>query len=457
MEVIQNNATDLTATITVKIAKEDYLPKFKEELGKLRKKAQLKGFRKGRVPETTLRKMYGEQVLAEAVNDTLQSAISNHIVDNDLNLLGQPIPLETEDDRIVFDATNLQDYSFDFEIGMAPPLTDVSGAGESDSYTLYKVDVSDAEVQEELDNAAKRLGDRIEEEDSIIENDIIQIKAVELDDDGKVLDKGHETGFSVMVDLLNDDVKAEILKLKKGGSFDFDIYNLEKDRSEDYVKKYLLNLDADEDKEIGKQFKGEVEKVTRLVPAEMDQEFYDKYFGPGVITTEEEARDKIRTSISGYYDEQCRSLMFRDIMDRLMEENKVDVPKDFLTKWMVFNGQEVPSDEDFDKSVDNLRWSLITGALAKKFEIKVESQHIQRHFAKQAMQYMGQYGGDPSLVQGIVQQMMQNQEQVNKAYEEVRAEMVFDKLADTVTKVEDVISAEDFKAKVKAVNEKVNK
>jgi trigger factor len=456
MEVIQNNTTDLTATITVKIAKEDYLSKFKEELGKLRRKAQIKGFRKGRVPESTLRKMYGEQVLAEAVNDSLQSAISNHIVDNDLNLLGQPIPLETEDDRIIFDATNLQDYSFDFEIGMAPPLTDISGAGESDSYTLLKVDVADTEVQEEIDNAAKRLGDRIEEDKDIIENDIIQIKAVELDADGKVLDKGHETGFSVMVDLLTDDIKAEVLKLKNGDSFDFDIYKIEKDRTDDYVKKYLLNLDPEEDKEIGNQFKGEIEKVTRLVPAEMGQDFFDKYFGPGVVSSEEEAREKIRTSISGYYDEQCRSLMFRDIMDRLMEENKFDVPKDFLTKWMVFNGQEVPSDEDFDKSVDNLRWSLIAGALAKKFDVKVESEHIQRHFANQAMQYMGQYGGDPSLVQGIVQQMMQNQEQVNKAYEEVRAEMVFDKVAETVTKVEDTISAEDFRAKVKAVNEKVN-
>lgn len=455
MKVVQNNIDALNATLSVSIVKDDYEPKFKAEINKLKSTVQLKGFRKGKTPVSTIKKMYGPQVLAEAVNEALQKALSDYIVDNDLNLLGQPLPADDNDDDLVFEPSNLIDYTFDFEIGMAPTF-EVQGASEADSYKVYKVEVGDDEAMEELTQAAKRQGDRIEVEDGIVDNDIIQVKAFELDDNDQKLDGGWETGFSVMVELLNDEPRAAVKALKMGEDFNFDIYNLEQNRTEAYVKKYLLNLGEEEEKEIGSNFVGVIEKITRLVPASMDQDFFDGYFGEGGVTSLEEAKEKIKESISAYYDEQARNLMYREIMDGLLSSNKFDLPKDFLKKWLAFNNESVPSDDELDKAFDNLRWTLISSSLAKQYDVKVESEDIQRHFAQQAMQYMGQYGGDPSLVQGIVTQMMQNQEQVNKAFEEIRAQRVFEDVAKVITQIEEPISAESFRDMVKAMNEKVN-
>lgn len=457
MKVTQTNTDDLNAKITIHLEKEDYYPKFKSELKKLRSKVQLKGFRKGRTPESTLIKMYGEQTMVEAVNDALQSSLSSHIVDTKLNLLGQPIPADDEQGNISFDPRNMGDYTFNFEVGLSPEF-EVDGISSEDVYELYDVEIEDEVVDEELGNIAKRFGTREKMTEDVKEEDILQIKALELDGEGNILDKGWETGFTVMVDLLDDDIKAEVLKAKAGHSFDFDIYKLEKDKEEKYVRKYLLNLDDDEEKEIGSQFRGTIEEVTRLVPAEMNQELFDNYFGKDKVTAEDEARTEISDNISKYYQEQSKQLMYRNIMDELLAKNNLPLPESFLRKFVNFNKEEGAADitdADFDAMLRNTRWTLINSKLVDKFEVQVEPEEIQARFEAQAASYLGQYGADPSMVQGIVNQLMQNREQVQKAYEELSAQKVFAKIDEEVSKEEKKIASKAFNEIVKELNQKL--
>ena len=459
MNIEKQTVDNLNATITISISKEDYQDKFKSELKKVAGKATMKGFRKGKTPQSVVKKMYGKSVLAEVVNDTLQKALSNYLNEEKLEILGQPIPSDDQDGDMNFNVNTLEDYTFKFDIGLTPEI-DIQGVSESDTYDIYKIDIDDKVINEELENAQKRLGNQEHPDGEIIANDILKIQADELD--GKEVKKdGWASEFSVHVDSLTEEYNKEVLKLSKGDTFSFDIHKLEKDKGEDYVKKYLLNVpkveEGEEEPVIGNMFTGKIVDIARLKVAELNQEFFDKYFGKDEIKSEEEARAKIAEYVGNHYHNQALQVMYRNIMDKLVAETKVELPAEFLKKWLKMTNEKLTDEEidkDFNGFLDNMKWTLIKGQLAKKFEVEVTHEDIREAMTNKVKNYFGQYGMDESYVNEILGKMLQNQEEVNKTYEELQAGKVFTKIGETVQHKENNISLEDFNEKVKAINEK---
>ncbi|MDF1694227.1 MAG: trigger factor [Saprospiraceae bacterium] len=459
MNIEKHSVDNLNATITINISKEDYHDKFKAELKKVAGKATMKGFRKGKTPQSVIKKMYGKSVLAEVVNETLQKALSGYLEEEKLDILGQPIPSDDQDGDMNFDVNNLEDYSFKFDIGLTPDI-DIQGVSESDTYDIYKIDVDDKVIDEELENAQKRLGNQEHPDGEIIPNDILKIQAEELDGDEPKKD-GWASEFSVLVDSLTEEYNAEVLKLSKGDTFTFDVFKLEKEKGDDYVKKYLLNVpkveEGEEEPVIGNMFTGKIIDIARLKVAELDQEFYDKYFGKDEVKSEEEARAKIQEYIGNHYHNQALQVMYRNIMDKLVAETKVDLPAEFLKKWLKMTNEKLTDEEiekDFDGFLDNMKWTLIKGRLSKQFEVEVSPEEIREAMANKVRSYFGQYGMDESYVNEILGKMLQNQEEVNKTYEELQAGKLFTKIGETVSHIENKISLEDFNEKVKVINEK---
>lgn len=459
MNIEKQSVDNLNATIIVNITKEDYKEKFKSELKKVAGKATMKGFRKGKTPQSVVKKMYGKSVLAEVVNETLQKALSGYLDEEKLDILGQPIPSDDQDGDMNFDVNELEDYTFKFDIGLTPEI-DVQGVSESDTYDIYKIDIDDKVINEELENAQKRLGEQEHPDGEVIANDILKIQAEELEGDEAKKD-GWASEFSVLVDSLTEDYNKEVLKLSKGDSFTFDIYNLEKDKGEDYVKKYLLNIpkveEGEEEPVIGKMFTGKIVDIARLKVAELNQDFFDKYFGKDEIKSEEEARAKIEEYVGGHYHNQALQVMYRDIMDKLVADTKVELPAAFLRRWLKMTNEKLSDEEidkDFDGFLDNMKWTLIKGRLAKQFEVEVTHEDIRESMTNKVRNYFGQYGMDESYTAEILGKMMQNQEEVNKTYEELQAGKLFTKIGETVKHKENKISLEDFNEKVKAINEK---
>mgnify|MGYP000394770601 CR=1 FL=1 len=457
MKIDKQAIDNLHQIISIHIEKDDYQKKFNSELQKQASKAQLKGFRKGKTPAAVIRKMYGKNVLADVINETLQGAISNYITEEKLDVLGQPIPADDQDGDIDFNVNKLQDYTFKYEIGVAPEIN-VEGVSEKDSYDIYKVEIDDKTIDEELEIAKKKLGTQSHPDGQVEENDILTIQANELDGKKEKKD-GWATEFTVMVNMLNEDKKAEVLKLSKGDSFTFNIYELEKDKSEDYVKKYLLNIDEakDGDVEVGNEFTGKISDISRLVEAEINQEFYDKYFGEGEVKTEEEAREKVAEFIGKHYENQALQVMYRNIMDELVANTKVELPAVFLKKWLKITNEKLSDEEiekDFDGFLDNMKWTLIKSKLSKQFEVDVQPEDIREAMAQKVRSYFGQYGMDESYMGDILNRMLQNQEEVNKTYEELQAGKLFEKIGNTVGKKENSISIEKFNEAVKELNEK---
>jgi trigger factor len=199
MKIQKKDIDQLNTTLSIEIEKEDYLKKFNDELKNYKGKASLKGFRKGKTPLGFIKKMFGKGILADAVNESLQKGLFDYIKDQDLNVLGDPLPSESQE-MIDFDVNNLGSFTFDFDLGLSPDIT-VKGAASTDSYTHYDITLTDEIVNEEIEVARKRQGSQEEVAEDIKEKDILKIQAIELEN-GLPKEGGHETDFTLMTDLI---------------------------------------------------------------------------------------------------------------------------------------------------------------------------------------------------------------------------------------------------------------
>jgi len=458
MKISRHDHDDLNATITMVVEKDDYASKFKEELKKYKGKAHLKGFRRGKTPISAIKKMYGKPLLVELINKEIDEKLTGFLKDEKIDILGSPIPSQDQE-MVDFNVNELEDYTFSFDIGIAPSI-EVSGVDSSNSYSQYKVEVDDTIIDDEMDMRRKRLGVNEDVEDTIQKDDILTIKAFELEN-GSRKDKGWETGFTILVDRVGDEeVKEHLLQSSVNDTFNFNIYKIEKDSSEEHVKKYLLNLDPEEEKEIGENFEGVIEKVSRRKEAELNDDFYEKAFPGEDIKSETEAREKIKEHISSFYAEQTKSVMYRDIMDNMMDKNSVSIPEEFLKRWLLLTNKEVTEQnikDEFEPFTKNIQWNLIKSSLVKKYNLIVEPEELRAFVKKKISGYMQQYGGATMDIEPIVDQMLSSRESVEKEYSEIEAEKLFEEIANQVTIEEKPISIDDFREVVNELNEKQKK
>lgn len=451
--IARENHDNLNATVTLSIPATDYQPEFQAQLNKYRQNAHMKGFRKGKTPLSVIRKMYGKQALVELINQKVGAELDQYIKSENLDLLGHPIPAEDQAE-FQFDTKQLEDFVFKFDLGLAPEF-EVTGL-EDTAFNRYNPQVPDAMVDSDLTDAQKRLGVQGPVEDEIQAEDIVKVQADELAD-GRIKENGWANEFSISVPEMTEEGKALFLGKKKGDLVQFDIFKLS-DKDEAFVKKYFLdvNEDAEDNPEIGNTFQALITEVTRATPAELDQAFFDKYFGEGKVTSEAEARETMKNNIKMYYDRQADAFLFKDIKETLEEKNKLQLPEEFLKRWMVASGnlpKGKTADEEIGNLVEGLSWTLIRGKLAKKFEVKVEEAEIKQRLRMQMISYFG--GQDfGSLLDDYVEKMMADEQQYHGAYTQVLSDKLFNAMKDVITINENDISTEDLEKLVAEENAK---
>ncbi len=455
-KVVREDVGSLSAVLTLTVTKADYEPKLDLELNKHRKKAQLKGFRKGKTPMGFIKKMYGRAILADAINELIQKELTNYISDQKIQILGQPLPSEDQEE-FDFNINELKDYSFKFDIGLAPEF-EVEGLSDESVFERYAVEVKDALIEKDIEAAQKRFGTRNSVDEKIEENDVVTLNAEELDGD-KTKEKGWATTFDILVSQIEDEaVKKELIGKKKGTKVRFNIFKLEKNGTEESTRKYLLNVgENDTDVEIGENFEAVVEEIKRVEPAELNQEFFDKYMGEGVAKNIEEVKSKVEADILKYYDRQSESLLFRDFQDFMLEKNKLELPDVFLKKWLVASSEQNTADiveKEFDNFAKNLQWSLIKGKIAKKFDLKVEEEEVFEGFKDRVRNYFQGYG-DELVILNTANRLMQDEKQVDQLYQELMSDKLFEAVRDVVTIKDKKISSDDFDEVIKKAREEV--
>ena len=452
MKIERKELGALTEELTLIIEKQDYLPEYEEQLKSYQQKAQLKGFRKGKTPMGLIKKMYGTATMQESVSKILGQKLNELITGEEINIIGEPLFLEDSEVPEI-DHSSPTDYTYKFEIGIEPEF-EVQGAGEADSYTKRTMIISDEMIDEEMNIGLQRLGEQKETDAKIKEDDVIYLEIKEKQD-GEIKEDGHSSEFSVAWNSMTEAYQKEFKGLAKGDQLEVNVYELEKDMDRDSAVKYFLKINTeDEAAEIpgSEIFNAEITKVVRTEQAEMNQDFFDKYFGKDQVKSEEEAREKIKGFLSEHFNKESVNLLNREIMHNLVDSNAFELPSDFLKKW-ISREQEV-TDEQFESFIQELKWRTIKRKLTKSHDIKVEEKEILDHFVQMIRNYSPYI--DEATLKNTVFSLMKNREQVNQAVEAVSSGKLFDVLRDIVKIEEKEVSKDDFMAKVKEINEMAN-
>lgn len=433
---------NLSAQINIVIEPADYKPDFTKELNKYRQQAHIKGFRKGKTPISTIKKMYGKSVLAEVINNKLQQSLQDYIVDEKLDLLGNPIPSEDQE-QVDFSLTDMKDLSFSFDVGLAPQI-EVLGVSKETNYESYKIELTDADLDEEIENLRKRMGTQEEVTEPVEEMDILTLHIKESTPTNEVAFEGEIT---VMPERLTDDHKKKFIGKNIGDVASIDIYDLETNATEDYVQKYFLK-DAPEG--TGKVFDATIKGVKRLVLAALNEDFFKGAFGDDSITDLAGAKAKLKEDLDKFYDSQCLSITKRKILEHLIDTNEMDFPDEFLKRWLLATNNELTEEQvgqEYEGFTKNLRWTLIKQKLSKDYEINITPDDIKNGMIEKFKAQFAQYGGAMGDFDygSFADKMMQNQESVQKEYEELLAERVLDKIVDSVQLNEEKIDLDKYK------------
>jgi len=452
--IVRENHDNQNATLTLSIPVADYQPEFKAQLNKFKNQAHMKGFRKGKTPMSVIRKMYGKGTLVDLINKTVGEELDKYIKEENIDLLGHPIPADGQV-NYEFDPKNLEDFEFKFDIGLAPEF-EVKGL-DGTEFRFYNTQIPDSMVEGDLENAQKQLGEQGSVDDEIQEEDVIKVQADELDGDN-IKERGFANEFSVAYNLMTEEAKAIFKGKKKGDLVEFDIFNLEEGKDEAFVRRYFvgINEDADEQPEVGNQFRAVISDVTRVQPAELNQAFFDKYVGEGKVTSTEELMDTLKERTKMYYDRQADSFLFKDIKEHLEKENLLSFPEEFLKRWMVASGN-LPKDKTADEEIGNLTegltWTLIRGKLAKRFDITVNEAEIKQRLRMQLIQMFG--GQDfGAMLDEYVDKMYGEEQQYHNAYTQVLSDKLFNSMKEVVTLKNEDVTTEELEKLIEEENAK---
>ncbi|MBK6948312.1 MAG: hypothetical protein IPH16_09830 [Haliscomenobacter sp.] len=351
-------------------------------------------------------------------------------------------------EEISFDPKALKDFHFRFDIGLAPEF-EVNGLDASTHFEQPVVDVTDEMVGEDVLSLRRRLGERSNPESDFQQGDLIALNAVELNDDGSVKAEGHSSSFSLLFEDATPEAQQALAGLKTGDSFPFDVYQLEKDRDEAFVRRYLLHLDPEEVKDPGRLFQLTIDKAERNALAEMNQEFFDRAFEDGEVHSEAELRERITQGIGNFYKAQSDALLFKDFQERLLELNQLPLPDDFLRRWIRIsneNADEKLVEKEYPLFARNLQWTLIRNKIARQFNLQVTEDEIVEHFTNRVRGYFG--SGVASLgeefIQNMARRLMQDEKQVEQAYDDLLTDRLHDAVRSVVTVSEKKLSLADF-------------
>ena len=438
--ITREDVGHLTAKINVSVSKEDYFDKYKKDLQNYSKRVNIKGFRQGKAPVSIVKKMYGKQLLADNVDKLLQTELSQYLTDNKIDVLGQPLPVE-DNTLQDLDLNNLGDLSFSYELGLAPEF-ELKGLEDSASYTYYNIEVEDKAVTEELKRIQKQFGEQLEVTD-IAEGDVVTFQVTELEN-GAPKEGGVQKPCLFSVDQIADEsIKTKVLALKQGDTFVEDIFKME-DKEEKIVKKHVLGLE--EDATVSDSFEFKFESSKRVVPAALNQDLFDKLFPEGDVSNEEELRVKTAERISGYYTNYEDQIFFKNLRKDLLEQNTLELPEAFLKRWLAKSNPEVTEEQienDYKGFEDELKWSLVRTKIVNKYELKVEQEELIEGFKDQIRQYFGGQA-DENMVTETANRLLQDQEQVEKQFQETLTKKVIVKVKEEVTLVTEKVNPEQL-------------
>ncbi len=445
MNITQEKIDDLNAVVKIKLAPDDYNARVEKALKEQAKKANLPGFRKGMVPVSHIKRVFGKSILVEEINHLLNDSLSKYLSDEKLQILGQPLPVMEDEQDLKWDHTD--EFEFSYEVGLAPEV-DVEVTSKT-KFTKYDVKVDEETLASRITNIRKSYGKMTNPE--IAEaGDVLYAELIQLAADGTEFEGGIRHTGSIRTDLVTDKkIAKSLLGLKKEDELELDLQKAF-DKNEAVISK-LLNISEEDAQQLSSKFKVIIKNVNRLEESDLNQEFYDKVFGAGVVSDEAGFRAKITEEVESMFRQDADRKLQQDIYNQLTGESKMQLPDAFLRKWLKATNEKLTDEEltqGYEDFAKNLKWTLIENKIINDNDIKIEYKDVfetakERIYAQFAM-YSPQPLPEDQLAQ-YATTFLQEKENANRIFDEVKARKVFDYITSVATLNQKEIDFQKFK------------
>lgn len=417
MKVTQKQAEDLTLMVSLTIGNDDYAPKVKKILGDYRRNADIKGFRKGMAPMSMIEKMHGQSAMVDAVNNLISEGLNNYINENKLNIIGEPLANESEQKPVSWKAG--EDMEFIFDIALAPKVELALSAEDKIAY--YEAELSKEEIAKYKSNVLRQFGqlgvvDSIEQDEDFIIADLVQ---------GETKIEGTYVALRSIED---KKIKKQFMGKKSGDTFDV---NVNKAFANEADRAALLKVKKEELASVEPVWSLTVKEVKRFIEPEVNQELYNKMFGEGVVSTEEEFENKVVERMRAEYAQESDYRFMLDARDYLIEKAAIAVPENFLKRWLFTANEGKFSMEDIEKDfhlfLKDFRWQMIRQYFVKEQKLEVKREDLLAQ-AKNIAAYQFAMYGLPNVPEEQLNQyaesLLSNEKEGRRIFDKVEEDKV---------------------------------
>ena len=457
MNVSFEKKDELNAIISVIVTNDDYQENLNKQFKDYRKKAKIPGFRPGTVPMGMIKQMIGKSALFEEVNRLTSEALYKHLQENTIDILGQPMTSTERKGETDFD--NYGDFTFHFDLGLAP-IFDLN-ISSKDKLTRYEVELDQKEVATEVKNLRRQNGKLETKDKSETENDSVVILVTEVDKKGEHKDGGvFEQEVTVLPEVVkHSKTKKQLVGVSTGDELSLNILDLFNDN--EMVIKQSLGIEQEAIATLNKTFKAVVKEIRQVVPAELNQEFFDLVMGPGAVKDEKEFEAKIEENLGSYYQAEAEKQLDAEVNKILEKNHSFVLPDAFLKRWLQETKPETYSpetiDEQYAKESVVLHKQLIREKIAEQENVEVTDEDVNQTSFAYTAQMLRQYGlnnPDPSMVQNFEAKNREDKNYLMRIRDVVVEKKVLDKVKDLITIKSKKLAVDKFYDEVKKFNEK---
>lgn len=444
MNITKEDTGELTATVKIEVTEDDYRDPVNKTLKDYQRKANMPGFRPGKVPFGVINKMYGKGVLAEEVNKILSDSLAKYITDNKIEILGNPLPNTEKNKKIDFE--HQTEFEFYFDIGISPKFD--LNLSDKIKIDYYKIKVDDIVVDKYLNDLCKRYG-KVTNPDKADEGDVVYGEILQLDNSGNILENGINNKTSIGLDYIKlKTVKNKFIGLKKGDKV---VFNPLKATKSAIDTSTMLGISKEEAEKLDNDFQLTVEEISRVTPAEINKELFDMVYPHDNIKEKKQLREKIKNdAIVSFATESERQFM-NNTIKKLIEVSEIKIPDEFMKRWLLESNKDKITKEQLDTQYDNysetFKWQLIENKILTDHKIEVKEEDIKNHIREYFIHQMPQTEKNEEAekrLNEIVNSIMQNKEEVKKIYDRLLEDKLMNLFKSTLKLNNKNISYEEF-------------
>ena len=435
MNVSKIQPDALNYQVTIEIAAADYAEPLHKRLNEYKRKADIKGFRRGMAPISLIQRLYGDQALYESVNGLVSEQLDQFIQTEKIRVVGEPLPSEDQP-QLSWKAG--EDFTFKFDIAQTPELNFT--VGKEDKIPYYEINITAAEKKAQKEQLLQQYGS-LQEGNKAGEQDYIV---------ADIANEGHKAeGVYVSVSHVAEAARGAFIGKKAGDKFQLNVneaFENETDRAAMLMveKEQLATLDP--------MFTFTVVNVKTFKAAEENQETYDKIFGKDVVTTPEQFEEKVTERIKAGHEQEANYRFGTDVRKYFVEKAGLELPEAFLKRWLVYANEGKFSAEQVEKEfpafIEDFKWQLVRGYLMQKFNLKVSQADIQaaaESFVAYQYAMYGMAGVPDNLIKSSAENMLQDQNQYRRLEEQCEDNLTIAKVREEVTLQTKKISQDKFK------------